>query len=317
VTTGTDVAVPGQAGQLTSVNQLEADEETAVRLRRARRVMKKPQQKLAGLSPAEQLEACLKVLLEAEAKREGTVKEAQLRAGAAFFDTAGPYLMWVRDNSLYCLDDPSRTFERWLAMIWGYSPSQCYLLMDAVRVRIALGLAGSDEYAYNETILTTKHIRALAPAVNAELAPEDVQQLWADTEARGGKVTEDGLRETYRQLTARKETPAVSAAKASPGTAAANSNGSFDSSDRSEESNASLNAERLERWDVNEKLRKIRAELERLQEQYSQLTGGGLAPLDAADAVKEAKQVRALGRWFIQHGSVPVDSVVEAEIVES
>ncbi|MBU3865553.1 hypothetical protein KN815_16145 [Streptomyces sp. 4503] len=314
--TTTDVAVPGQAGELKSVKQLDSDEEAAVRLRRARRVMKKPQQ-LAGLDPAEQLQECLTVLHAAEAKREGTVKEAQLKAGAVFFDTAGPYLMWIRDNSLYCLDDPGRTFERWLAMIWGYSPSQCYLFMDAVRVRIALGLAGSDEYAYRGTVLTTKHIRALAPAVNAELAAEDVQHLWADTEARDGKVTEEGLREAYRQLTAAKSAPDVSTAETTTSTTATDSNTSFDSSDRSEESNADPNAERLARWEVNQELSAIHAELERLQGRYSLLTDRGLAPLDAADAVREAKQIRALGRWFNQHGTVPVDAVVDAEIVEN
>ncbi|QKZ20576.1 hypothetical protein [Streptomyces chartreusis] len=277
--------------------------------------MKKPQQ-LAGLDPAEQLAACLKVLHAAEETREGTVKEAQLRAGAVFFDVAGPYLMWVRDNSLYCLDDPTRTFERWLDMIWGYSPSQCYLFMDAVRVRVALGLAGSEEYAYKGTVLTQKHIRALAPAVNAELPAGDVQRLWADTEARDGKATEDGLRTTYRQLTAPKATPAISAATVTTDATNTDSNDSFDSSDRSEESNESPDVERLERWGVNEKLREIRAELEALQTRYSQLTDGGLAPLDAADAERESKRVRALGRWFTQHGTVPVDSVVEAEIVE-
>ncbi|ATL88749.1 hypothetical protein [Streptomyces malaysiensis] len=313
--TTTDLALPGQAGELKSVKQLDSDEEAAVRLRRARRVMKKPQQ-LAGLAPAKQLQECLKVLHAAEAKREGTVKEAQLKAGAVFFDTAGPYLMWVRDNSLYCLDDRGRTFERWLAMIWGYSPSQCYLFMDAVRVRIALGLAGSDEYAYQGTVLTTKHIRALAPAVNAELAAEDVQQLWVDTEARDGKVTEGGLREAYRQLTAAKSAPDVSAAETTTGTTTTDSNSSFDSSDRSEESNEDPNAERLARWEVNKELSAIHAELERLQGRYSLLKDGGLAALDEADADREAKQIRALGRWFNQHGAVPVDAVVDAEIVE-
>ncbi|MFE1130803.1 hypothetical protein ACFW6R_29540 [Streptomyces albidoflavus] len=313
--TTAEVAVPAQAGELTSVDQLDPAEEAAVRLRRVERVMKKPRQ-LARLEPAQQLEECLKVLRTAEAKREGTVKEAQLRAGAVFFDTAGPYLMWVRDNSLYCLDDPSRTFERWLDMIWGYSPSQCYLFMDAVRVRIALGLAGSDEYAYRGTVLTTKHIRALAPAVNAELPAAEVGQLWADTEARDNKVTEDGLRETYRQLTAPEPASAPSAAETPAGESATDSNASFDSSDRSEESNAPPDLERLERWKVNEKLRGIRADLEALQARYSQLTDAGLAPLDAADAGREAKHVRALGRWFDRHGTVPVDSVVEAEIVE-
>ncbi|MFJ8982683.1 hypothetical protein [Streptomyces sp. NPDC102282] len=314
--TTAEVAVPAQAGELTSVSQLDSSEEAAIRLRRAKRVLKKPQQ-LAGLDPAEQLEECLKVLRTAEAQREGTVKEAQLRAGAVFFDTAGPYLMWVRDNSLYCLDDPSRTFERWLDMSWGYSPSQCYLFMDAVRVRIALGLAGSDEYAYQGTVLTTKHIRALAPAVNAELPPAEVQQLWEDTEAREGKATEEGLRETYRQLMAAKAAPAVGAPAASASTSATESNESFDSSDRSEESNTSPEeVERLARWEVNESLRSIRAELEALQARYSRLTDGGLAPLDAADAVREAKYVRALGRWFDRHGTVPVDSVVEAEVIE-
>ncbi|MFL0028491.1 hypothetical protein ACJBCE_36825 [Streptomyces sp. NBUL23] len=314
--TTTEVAVPAQAAELNSVSQLDADEEAAVRLRRAKRVLKKPQQ-LAGLDPAEQLEQCLNVLRSAEAQREGTVKEAQLRAGAVFFDTAGPYLMWVRDNSLYCLDDPGRSFERWLDMSWGYSPSQCYLFMDAVRVRIALGLAGSDEYAYRGTVLTTKHIRALAPAVNAELPPAEVETLWKDTEAREGKPTEDGLRETYRQFMASKTVPALGSAGATTSTSSIESNSSFDSSDRSEKSNTSPEeAERLERWEVNEKLRSIKAELESLQARYSQLTEGGLAPLDAADAVREAKHVRALGRWFDRHGTVPVDSVVDAEIVE-
>ncbi|MFH8343094.1 hypothetical protein [Streptomyces sp. AM6-12] len=313
--TTAEVAVPAQAGELTSVDQLAPEEEAAVRLRRVERVMKKPR-RLARLEPAQQLEECLKVLQAAEAKREGTVKEAQLRAGAVFFDTAGPYLMWVRDNSLYCLDDPTRTFERWLDMIWGYSPSQCYLFMDAVRVRIALGLAGSDEYVYRGTVLTTKHIRALAPAVNAELPAAEVERLWVDTEARDGKATEEGLRETYRQLTAPEPASAPSAAETPAGTSATDSNTSFDSSDRSEESNTSSDLERLERWEINEKLRGIRADLEALQVRYSQLTDGGLAPLDAADAVREAKHVRALGRWFDRHGTVPVDSVVEAEIVE-
>ncbi|MGF3140984.1 hypothetical protein [Streptomyces diastaticus] len=301
--TTAEVAVPAQAGELTSVDQLDPAEEAAVRLRRVERVMKKPRQ-LARLEPAQQLEECLKVLRTAEAKREGTVKEAQLRAGAVFFDTAGPYLMWVRDNSLYCLDDPSRTFERWLDMIWGYSPSQCYLFMDAVRVRIALGLAGSDEYAYQGTVLTTKHIRALAPAVNAELPPAEVQQLWEGTEAREGKATEEGLRETYRQLTAAKAAPALGTSGTSTSTSATESN------------TPPEEVERLARWEVNESLRSIRAELEALQARYSQLTDGGLAPLDAADAVREAKHVRALGRWFDRHGTVPVDSVVEAEVVE-
>lgn len=67
--TTTDLALPGQAGELKSVKQLDSDEEAAVRLRRARRVMKKPQQ-LAGLAPAKQLQECLKVLHAAEAKRE-------------------------------------------------------------------------------------------------------------------------------------------------------------------------------------------------------------------------------------------------------
>jgi hypothetical protein len=315
--TTAEVALPGQAGELNSVGQLDAPEAARVRNRRALRVLSKPHKELSGLDPAEQLEACLKVLHAAEAKREGTVKEAQLRAGALFFDAAGPYLMWVRDNSLYCLDDPSRTFERWLDMIWGYSPSQCYLFMDAVRVRAVLGLAGSDEYAYQGTVLTTKHIRALAPAVNAELPAAEVEQLWAETEARDGKATEEGLRETYRQLTASKAAPALGAAEGTATTSATESNDSFDSSDRSEESNTPTEeAERLERWEVNEKLRSIRAELEALQARYSQLTDGGLAPLDAADAVREAKHVRALGRWFDRHGTVPVDSVVEAEVVE-
>ncbi|MFM9735161.1 hypothetical protein, partial [Streptomyces niveiscabiei] len=232
--TTAEVALPDQAGELNSVNQLDSAEAAAVRYRRVQRVLKKPQQ-LAGLDPVEQLEECLKVLHTAEAKREGTVKEAQLRAGAVFFDTAGPYLMWVRDNSLYCLDDPARTFERWLTMIWGYSPSQCYLFMDAVRVRIALGLAGSEEYAYRGTVLTTKHIRGLAPAVNSELPAVEIERLWFDTETRDGKVTEEGLRETYRQFTAPEPTPAV---EATEGVAATinESNKSFDSSDRSEES---------------------------------------------------------------------------------
>ncbi|MEU6285014.1 hypothetical protein [Streptomyces sp. NPDC047028] len=313
--TTAEVALPGQAGELNSVGQLDAPEAARVRNRRVLRVLGKPQKELSGLDPAEQLEECLKVLHAAEAKREGTVKEAQLRAGALFFDAAGPYLMWVRDNSLYCLDDPTRTFERWLDMIWGYSPSQCYLFMDAVRVRAVLGLAGSDEYAYQGTVLTTKHIRALAPAVNAELPAAEVEQLWAETEARDGKTTEEGLRETYRQLAASRAAPALGTAGGTT-TTGHESNDSFDSSDRSEESNTSPDSERLERWEVNEKLRGIRADLEALQARYSQLTDAGLAPLDAADAVREAKHVRALGRWFDRHGTVPVDSVVEAEIVE-
>jgi hypothetical protein len=282
-------------------------------------VLKKPQQ-LARLDPAAQLEECLRILRTAEARRAGTVKEAQLRAAAVFFDVAGPYLMWVRDKSLYCLDDPTRTFERWLAMVWGYSPSQCYLFMDAAQVRAALGLAGGEEYAYRGTVLTTKHIRALAPAVNAKLAAEEVQRLWAETEARDGKATESGLRESYRQLIAAKQGRAIGAAGTSADAenadADSDSNASFDSSDRSEDSNESPNVERLARWDVNEKLREIRAELEDLQAQYSRLTDGGLAPLDAADAAQEAQQVRALGRWFTRHATVPVNTVLDAEIVQ-
>ncbi|MFI1890396.1 hypothetical protein [Streptomyces jumonjinensis] len=310
------VVVPGQSGELTSVDQLDSVEAAAVRLRRAQRVMRKPEQ-LSKLSPKDQLARCVEVLRSAEEKLDGTVKEAQLRAGAVFFDTAGPHLMWVRDHSLYCLDDPERTFERWLTSIWGYSVSQCYLFMDAVRVRVALGLAGSDAYAYRGTVLTTKHIRALAPAVNAELPAAEVQQVWVDTEARGGKVTEGGLRETYRGLTAGTAAPAAEAPKADPDPQPTDSNTSFDSSDRSEESNDDSNSDRLERWKVNEGLRDIRAELEALQSRYSQLTAGGLAPLDAADADREAKRVRALGRWFTKHGTVPVDIVFDAEVVDS
>ncbi|MFJ9447908.1 hypothetical protein ACIRRH_39690 [Kitasatospora sp. NPDC101235] len=67
---------------------------------------------------------------------------------------------------------------------------------------------------------------------------------------------------------------------------------------------------------VNEELRAMRAALEALQARYGRLTGGGLAPLDAADADREAAQVRALGRWFARHGTTPVDDVLDAEIVQ-
>ncbi|MFM9735210.1 hypothetical protein, partial [Streptomyces niveiscabiei] len=108
------------------------------------------------------------------------------------------------------------------------------------------------------------------------------------------------------------EDPTVRAAATSPA-----STPPVVSSAPSEESNENPEeAERLGRWKVNESLRSIRAELEALQQRYSQLTDGGLAPLDSADAVREAKRVRALGRWFTQHGTVPADFVAEAEIVE-
>ncbi|MEU3565423.1 hypothetical protein [Kitasatospora sp. NPDC006786] len=300
---GTQVALPGQAAELTSVGQLDPAEEAAVRLRRARRVMNRPQE-LAGLDPAEQLEECLRVLRAAEARRDGTVRDTQLRAAAVFFDTAGPYLVWVRENGLYCLDDPSRTFERWLSELWGYSQSQCYLFIDAVRVRAALGLAGSEEYAYRGTVVTTGHIKALAPAVNARLGPEGVQQLWADTEARDGKATETGLRRTWR---AYRE---LAAAQPTDGEGEAGGAGTGETSENSED------AGRVARWGVNEELRAVRAALETLQARYGRLTNGGLAPLDAAAATREAAQVRALGRWFSRHAAVPEDVVLDAEIVQ-
>jgi hypothetical protein len=170
-------------------------------------------------------------------------------------------------------------------------------------VRAALGLAGTDEYAVNGVTLTTKHVRGLISGVRK--APEVASQVWEDTRSNNeGSLPEQALRESYARVLA----PVAETTTEN----SEDSNSSFDSSDRSEESNAPTNQDR---WQVNERLRSLRKALERLQEDCDQVTKGGLAPLDAEQAEREVTQIRALGRWFDRHAAVPTE-IMDAEVVE-
>ena len=121
--TTAQVAVPAQAGELTSVDQLDPEERARVLRRRAARVLRQPEQQLGKLSPAEQLAECKRLILEADREREESLREARERTVAAFFDKAGPYLMWVREHELNRLEDPELTFDAWARKTLGYKGS--------------------------------------------------------------------------------------------------------------------------------------------------------------------------------------------------
>ncbi|MBV9025209.1 MAG: hypothetical protein JO362_15780 [Streptomycetaceae bacterium] len=289
--TTAEVALPSQAGELSSVDQLDPEERAKVQRRRATRVLRQPEQQLAGLSSAEQLAECERLILEADREREESLREARERTVAAFFDKAGPYLMWVREHELYRLDDPARTFEAWARKTLGYKSSHTYLIMDAVEVRAGLGLAGSEDYKVSGIPLNTGHVRALAPAIRsagAEVAPK----MWGETLAREGKVTEVGLRETWRRM----------------------------ASEASEESNKSFELADLaaERRAVNDALDSMAKQLDGIVERIAGLTAAGVAPSDPAAAEKAVKRIKAAGRWLSGNKVyVPEDTVVEAEVVEN
>jgi hypothetical protein len=294
---------PGQAAELVSASQLGQEEQEQVRQQRAERVLGRPAE-LAGLDPHQQLEACENLIRRADEQREGTVRDAKNRAAARFIDTAGPYLAWIRDNELYSLDHPGRTFEAYMWDVWGYKGAQAYALMDGVTVRAALGLAGTEEYAIDGVVVTTKHVRAIAPAIRAMRTPTIATKMWDHSAAEnGGEVTEASLRESFRVLS----TPALE-------TPQAESNTSFDSSARAEESNKHTDAER---WRVNEVLRSTEADLERILQRLEDLVNAGVAPLESAAAARAVAQIQAAGRRLDRTTVVPVDAeVIEAELVD-
>ncbi|MGW6412210.1 hypothetical protein ACWF95_34155 [Streptomyces vinaceus] len=289
MSTGTEVALPGQSGELTSIDQLDPEEQRRIQLRRARRVLNGPQQQLAGLSRAEQLAECTRLIQQADEVREETLRAARERAAAAFFDAAGPYLRWVRDNDLYRDDDPRRTFEQWAYKTLGYKSSHTYLIMEAVEVRASLGVAGSGDYQIQGVTLNTGHVRALAPAIKAsgaDIAPK----MWQQTFEREGKVTEAALRETWRLM----------------------------ASETSEESNETFESERLgaARRQVNETLAASVEQLDNLIERIAGLVSAGVAPADLEAAQKSVARIQAAGRWLRSDKvSVPEDIVLDAEIV--
>jgi len=292
----------GQAAELVSASQLGQEEQERVRQQRAERVLGRPAE-LAGLSPDEQLAACENLIRSADEQREGTVRDAKSRAAARFIDTAGPYLAWIRDNELYSLDHPGRTFEMYMWEVWGYKGAQAYALMDGVTVRAALGLAGTEEYAIGGVVVTTKHVRAIAPAIRAMRSPTIATKMWDHASAEHGEVTEASLRESFRVLSA----PALE-------TAQTDSNTSFDSSARAEESNKHTDAER---WRVNEVLRSTEADLERILQRLEDLVNAGVAPLESAAAARAVAQIQAAGRRLDRTTVVPVDAeVFEAELVD-
>lgn len=282
-----DVALPAQAGELTSVEQLEPEERAKVLRRRAARVLRQPEQLLGALSPAEQLSACTRAVLKANEEREESLREARERTTAVFFDKAGPYLMWVREHELNRLEN--LTFEAWAHRTLGYKSSHTYLIIDAVEVRASLGLAGSDNYKVGEIPLNTGHVRALTPAIRsggADVAPK----MWEETLAREGKVTEAGLRETWRRMT----------------------------SETSEESNEPFESADLvtERRAVTDALDTVAKQLDGIVERLAELAEAGLAPSDPATAEKAVKRIRAAGRWLSSKAAVPEDTIVEAEVVQ-
>ncbi|MFD8386544.1 hypothetical protein ACFV2X_49985 [Streptomyces sp. NPDC059679] len=258
---------------------------------RATMVLGSASQRLSQLSPAEQLAECARVIREAEERREETLREARERATARFMDTAGPYLMWVRDHweDLQELVD-GLTFRQWAKKALGYESSHMYLIMDSVEVRAGLGIAGTTDYKVQGIPLNTGHVRALIPAMRSagvDVAPK----MWTQTLERDGKVTEDGLRKTWQTM----------------------------ASEASEDSNKKFEAADVafERRRVNSALDATVKELDGIVDRLAALIEAGIAPDDAAAAEKAVARIKAAGRWLSgKKVTVPEDVVIEAEVVE-
>ncbi|MGW1765038.1 hypothetical protein ACWCQL_13305 [Streptomyces sp. NPDC002073] len=259
---------------------------------RAAMVLGSAAQRLSQLSPAEQLAECARVIREAEERREETLREARERATARFMDTAGPYLLWVRDNweKLQSLVD-GLTFRQWAKKALGYESSHTYLIMDSVEVRAGLGIAGTTDYAVQGIALNTGHVRALVPAMRSA-GPEVAPAMWSQTFERDGKVTEDGLRKTWQTM----------------------------ASEASEESNKKAKdvEAAFARRRVNSVLDTAVKDLDDIVDRLAALVEAGLAPEDGPAAEKAVARIKASGRWLSgKKVSVPEDTIIDAELVES
>jgi hypothetical protein len=247
--------------------------------------------RIGGLSPAEQLAQCAQMIRAAEEQRDETMRAARERTTARFYDTAGPYLMWVRDNELNRLVD--LTFEQWALSALGYKSTHTYTIMDAVEVRAGLGIAGTTEFQVKGVTLNTGHVRAIIPAMRAKGA-EIAPQMWSQTLEREGKVTESALRETWR----------IMASETSE-----ESNGSF-------ESVGSVELE-AERRHVNAVLDAAAKQLDSLVSRLADLADAGVAPLDQAAAEKAVARIKTAGRWLrSDRVRIPLDTIVDAELVD-
>lgn len=238
----------------------------------------------------EQLAECARVIREAEERREETLREARERSTARFMDTAGPYLMWVRDHweTMQELVD-GLTFRQWAKRALGYESSHTYLIMDSVEVRAGLGIAGTTDYRVQGIAVNTGHVRALIPAMRsagAEVAP----RMWSETLERDGKVTEDGLRKTWKDIA---------------------SEASEDSNTKAKEVEASFEQRR-----VNSALDAAVKQLDDLVERLAALAEAGVAPDDVPAAEKAVNRIKAAGRWLSGKTVVPEDTVIDAEVVE-